>query len=351
MASAAEFPASSSRKKWRQLRQAGRVFVVSLLFAAVALVSGTGDKLTTSSPSDYDATYDTQDTDMQPEPDLQTEPEKKHLPSLEEMAAGLRFTRAEYEARIPENSMGHRVYVVPWSLHPGERMGVPFGGNGSPWAKFKDDVLSLRFKVRSGDPDGFFKAECEVVGDFAFLLIRLRTNNMDVLNRERKAEYNLSVIGRARGTGHRAGQRFKTPLLKTTVRVVITDTNDLDPFFQQPAYTFRLPEDSPLHTSFGRVRADDADEGVNSEVYYSIVRDKNNDGNKHREDRPEDVFAVDPMTGDLSLVRGLDHKASGGSYEIMVAAQDRGAKYSYATRQADKAKVTVLVDQVLVIFQ
>jgi hypothetical protein len=63
-----------------------------------------------------------------------------------------------------------------------------------------------------------------------------------------------------------------SPSSRCTVIVHVTDTNDLDPFFSPSSYSFDLNEDSRIHTSVGRVNADDADSGVNGEIYYSIMR-------------------------------------------------------------------------------
>ncbi len=79
----------------------------------------------------------------------------------------LEFTQSEYHVVIPENSLG-RVYAVPSDLTT--KMGIPM--SGSSGVLNRPDSLSVRFRIKSGDPDNFFKAEAEVVGDFVFLLIR-----------------------------------------------------------------------------------------------------------------------------------------------------------------------------------
>ena len=95
--------------------------------------------------------------------------------------------------------------------------------------------IHVKFKIRSGDPEEFFKAEAEVVGDFVFLMVRTRSNKADVLNRERVDSYDLEVVARVRSSSDRK-VRFRAPLAKTTVRVRVTDTNDLGPFFQPSKY-------------------------------------------------------------------------------------------------------------------
>ena len=106
----------------------------------------------------------------------------------------LAFTQENYNVVIPENSIG-KVYAVPSDLNT--KMGISLNSeNGENF-----DKLNVRFRIRSGDTDGFFKAEAEKIGDFVFLLIRTKTNNLDVLNRERRDSYELEIRTRVRDKG------------------------------------------------------------------------------------------------------------------------------------------------------
>ena len=95
--------------------------------------------------------------------------------------------------------------------------------------------IHVKFKIRSGDPEEFFKAEAEIVGDFVFLMIRTRSNKADVLNRERVDSYDLDVVAKVRSSKDKK-VRFRTPMAKTQVHIRVTDTNDLGPFFQPSKY-------------------------------------------------------------------------------------------------------------------
>ncbi len=165
-----------------------------------------------------------------------------------------------------------------------------------------------------------------------FLMIRTRTNNLDVLNRERRSSYRLDVRAKARGPDH---QRLKIPESRAIVNVEVTDANDLDPFFQPSTYFFDVPEDVDLHSVFGHVRAEDADSGINGEIYYSIMDSGDDDK----------TFAVDPVTGGLSVTRPLSFH-SAPKHELTIVAQDRGAKSRFATRAPDTATVYITVTQV-----
>lgn len=189
-----------------------------------------------------------------------------------------RFTLPLYNVSIPENSIG-KTYVVP-----DERMGIKLA---SP----DDANLDIRFRITSGDRDRFFKAEERTVGDFCFLLIRTRTGNVDVLNRERKDRYVLEV--RATLSRKEDGKGLATVLeADTTVVVTILDTNDLNPLFYPTEYEATITEDTPMHRSILRVIAEDADLGRNGEIYYSLAEET-------------DQFAVHPVSGVITLTRPL----------------------------------------------
>lgn len=187
-----------------------------------------------------------------------------------------RFTQPLYNVSIPENSIG-KTYVVPE-----ERMGIKLA---SP-----DTNFDVRFRIMSGDRDKFFKAEERTVGDFCFLLIRTRTGNVDVLNRERKDRYVLEV----RATASRGDGKNRVTILEadTTIVVTVLDTNDLNPLFYPTEYEETIAEDTPLHRSILRVMAEDADLGRNGEIYYSFAEET-------------DQFAVHPVSGVITLTRPL----------------------------------------------
>lgn len=268
---------------------------------------------------------------------------------LDKVASSLTFTRSEYQASIPENSLG-RVYVIPTA--ESERMGIAFANETI--AK----KVNVKFKIKGGDPDDMFKAESELVGDFVFLMIRIKTSNKVHLNRERKSHYSLEIVSRMKEKGSRKKRRLRSPLAKTIVKLRVTDTNDLDPFFQSSTYTFNVPEDTPLHTSIGKVTAEDADEGINGEIYYSIIRHSASTSSyssshaslsSHQNTNiEENIFAVDPVSGVLSLTRPLNFRDK-SQHQLTIVAQDRGPKSTFTTRHADTATVDIFVKQVKLI--
>jgi protocadherin Fat 1/2/3 len=188
-----------------------------------------------------------------------------------------RFTAAHYNVSIPENSMG-KTYVVP-----DDKMGIELrAGN---WSHEE-----IKYRIVAGDKEKFFKAEERIVGDFCFLLLRTRTGNVDVLNRERKDRYVLEV--RASSRRHDGKNRMTALEAQASVAVTITDTNDLNPLFYPTEYETSVAEDTAMHRSILRVTAEDADLGRNGEIYYSFAE-------------KTEQFAVHPVSGVVTLTRPL----------------------------------------------
>ncbi|XP_015586979.1 fat-like cadherin-related tumor suppressor homolog isoform X2 [Cephus cinctus] len=228
-----------------------------------------------------------------------------------------RFTRSLYNVSIPENSIG-KTFVVPE-----EKMGIRLGP--------ADPDVEVKFKIMGGDREKFFKAEERTVGDFCFLLIRTRSGNVDVLNRERKERYVLEV----RGTSTRRDGKSKLIILEadTTVVVTVLDTNDLNPLFYPTEYEETVTEDTPLHRSILKVMAEDADLGRNGEIYYSFAEET-------------EQFSVHPVSGVITLTRPLRYSER-AIHELVVLAKDRGALFrNVGSSRASTARVTIKVRQV-----
>jgi protocadherin Fat 1/2/3 len=147
--------------------------------------------------------------------------------------SAFQFTQSVYNATIEENSLG-RMFV-----ECDEKMGI----------YTEDPDVNIKYRIVSGDEENFFKATAEPVGNFVFLVIRTRTSNVNVLNRERVENYELVVRATFRDSDR---QRLRDIRASTVVRVRVLDTNDLDPFFNPSYYSATVPEDQPLHASILR---------------------------------------------------------------------------------------------------
>ncbi|XP_045763036.1 fat-like cadherin-related tumor suppressor homolog isoform X2 [Maniola jurtina] len=221
----------------------------------------------------------------------------------------LHFAHALYNVSVPENSPPRTFATQPPAAAP---LGVRLPAPGA----------RVRFRIRHGDRDKFFKAEDRAVGDFCFLALRTRAGHADVLNRERRDSFRLDV----RATAQLAdGRQLEAD---TVVAVQVTDENDLSPLFYPTEYEAVVREDAPLHSSVARVSADDADLGVNGEIYYSLAE-------------PTDRFAVHPTAGVVTLTRAL-RAAEAPTYTVAVLARDRASLMARGD-DAPAARATLLV--------
>uniref|UniRef100_A0A0A1WPP1 Fat-like cadherin-related tumor suppressor homolog n=1 Tax=Zeugodacus cucurbitae TaxID=28588 RepID=A0A0A1WPP1_ZEUCU len=225
-----------------------------------------------------------------------------------------KFRHKLYNATIPENSVG-KTYAIP--LAHEDIMGIAI----IPGAEVK-------YRIVAGDRDKLFKAEERLVDDIAFLAIRTRTSNV-VLNREKNEEYLLKVRAMIK---YNLGDDYMGDETETTVHIRVLDRNDLSPLFYPIEYAQIVPEDMPIHRSILRVTAEDADLGINGEIYYSFLIDN-------------EYFSIHPTTGVITLNRQLRYTDS-SHYNLTVLANDRGSAINHYNHQSSKAKVSITVEQV-----
>uniref|UniRef100_A0A7N6ABA3 FAT atypical cadherin 3a n=1 Tax=Anabas testudineus TaxID=64144 RepID=A0A7N6ABA3_ANATE len=218
------------------------------------------------------------------------------------------FTQAVYHATVYENSAA-RTYAnskVKMGIHLAHRS----------W--------EIRYRITSGDDEGFFKAEEYVLGDFCFLRIRTKGGNAAILNREIQDNYVLTVKASVKGE----------TLLETWTKVSIQvlDMNDLRPLFSPTTYSVTIAESTPLRTSIAQVTATDADIGSNGEFYY-FFKEK------------IDLFAVHPTSGVVSLSGKLNVDEQ-NRYDLEILAVDRGMKLYGNNGVSSTAKLFVHVERV-----
>ncbi|XP_030245298.1 fat-like cadherin-related tumor suppressor homolog isoform X2 [Drosophila navojoa] len=224
------------------------------------------------------------------------------------------FSHQIYNVTIQENSLG-KTYAKG-VLHE-DLAGITI-----------DSKYDIKYRIISGDKEKLFKAEERLVGNFAFLSIRTRTSNV-VLNREKTEEYNLKVRAHITYANGKNNSIYETD---TTIHVKVLDRNDLSPLFYPTEYAVTVPEDTPKHHSILKVTADDADLGINGEIYYNFLIESEN-------------FAIHPTTGDITILKQLNY-AESSHYELVVLANDRGAAITQQSHQSSKAKVSITVKQV-----
>ncbi|XP_047434431.1 protocadherin-23 [Mugil cephalus] len=141
------------------------------------------------------------------------------------------------------------------------------------------------------------------------------------LDREETDLYELKV---------KASDSGSPPLSSEVVFLLkVSDTNDCHPVFERDVYTIRIAEDAPQGSSLIQFQAQDADEGVNSDVTYSILRSNQ-----------DSLISVDPQSGLVTTAASLDRETQMEVW-FLVAAVDGGEPALSST-----ATVTVLVEDI-----
>ncbi|XP_042623153.1 protocadherin-15b isoform X10 [Cyprinus carpio] len=105
------------------------------------------------------------------------------------------------------------------------------------------------------------------------------------LDREERAQYDLVV---------QASDGGKDPRRTTvTLSIKVLDVDDNSPAFSQPAYHITLPENSPVGMIILNISALDPD--LDANITYRI-----------RTEEARELFAVNPLTGELKVLHSLD---------------------------------------------
>ncbi|XP_048026148.1 protocadherin-15-like isoform X3 [Megalobrama amblycephala] len=127
------------------------------------------------------------------------------------------------------------------------------------------------------------------------------------LDREERAQYDLVV---------QASDGAKDPRRTTiTLSIKVLDVDDNSPVFSQPAYHVTLPENSPVGMVILNISALDPD--LDANVTYRI-----------RTEEARELFSVNPLTGELMVLRSLDFEKllpNGTTRTFIVEAVDGGS--------------------------
>uniref|UniRef100_A0A8C0CA08 Protocadherin beta 7 n=1 Tax=Balaenoptera musculus TaxID=9771 RepID=A0A8C0CA08_BALMU len=171
------------------------------------------------------------------------------------------------------------------------------------------------FRIRDRDSGNNAKMVCSIQDDLPFVLKPSVENYYTLvtdspLDREKRAEYNITIIVTDMGT----------PRLKTqhNITVLVSDVNDNAPAFTQTSYTLSVRENNSPALHIGTIRATDRDAGANAQVTYSLLP-------------PLDahvplasLVSINPDNGHLFALRSLDYEAL-RAFEFRVGAADRGS--------------------------
>ncbi|KAM3866668.1 protocadherin alpha-3-like [Diretmus argenteus] len=127
------------------------------------------------------------------------------------------------------------------------------------------------------------------------------------LDREKQPVINLTLTAVDGGSPPKSGT--------SQLVIIVLDINDNLPIFSKTLYKTQIPENTPSGTTVITLSATDADEGLNSEIVYSL-RSKD-------QDRILDIFEIESQTGTITVKGNIDFEER-KAYEIRVEASDKG---------------------------
>uniref|UniRef100_A0A3Q3IDH4 Cadherin domain-containing protein n=1 Tax=Monopterus albus TaxID=43700 RepID=A0A3Q3IDH4_MONAL len=182
------------------------------------------------------------------------------------------------------------------SAFPGERFTLA--------KAFDADVGSYSVKAYKLSPNEYFTLDVQNGGEPSMSAEILLQKALD---REKLAIIKLTL------TAVDGGKPPKSGTLQITINV--QDVNDNIPVFDKSLYKATVPENTPQGASVISVHAQDLDEGLNGEILYSFIN--------HDSDNDVDNFAINPITGEITVQGELDHEKS-QAVEIRVQAKDKG---------------------------
>ncbi|XP_069489759.1 cadherin EGF LAG seven-pass G-type receptor 2 isoform X2 [Ambystoma mexicanum] len=125
------------------------------------------------------------------------------------------------------------------------------------------------------------------------------------LDRETKNTHVFRVTAVDHGTPRRTAM--------ATLTIMVSDTNDHDPMFEQQDYKESVRENLEIGYEVLTVRATDGDASINANILYRIL---NNGG-------LNEVFEIDPRSG-VIRTKGMVDRETVESYQLLVEANDQG---------------------------
>ncbi|XP_048187603.1 protocadherin beta-3-like [Perognathus longimembris pacificus] len=128
----------------------------------------------------------------------------------------------------------------------------------------------------------------------------------EALDREEQPELTLVLTALDGGSPPRSGT--------AQIHIFVLDINDNAPTFAQPLHEVHIPESRPPSSVIATVSASDPDAGNYGAISYAF---------SHASEEILKTFQLNPMTGDLQLVKCLDFETI-RTYEIDIEAKDGG---------------------------
>ncbi|XP_039669253.1 protocadherin alpha-4-like [Perca fluviatilis] len=151
--------------------------------------------------------------------------------------------------------------------------------------------------------NGYFSLEIHRGGDSVSAELVLQKS----LDREHDSVIKLTLTAVDGGNPSRSGT--------SQIIINVLDTNDNNPVFSRSLYKIQIFENLPPGSIVISLNATDADEGLNSEIEYSL--------RKKGQDNVLDLFQIDSKTGTILIKGKIDYEEH-PAFEIHAQASDKG---------------------------
>ncbi|XP_062983466.1 protocadherin-8 [Elgaria multicarinata webbii] len=206
-----------------------------------------------------------------------------------------RFAKARYEVAVLENNPPGAYLATVQAADP------DLGSNGK-----------VTYRLLDNDVMGASISTYVSVDPATGAIYALRTFNYEILK-----QLELAV----QATDGGSPQLSSSALVK--VRVV--DQNDNAPVITYPALTnssleIGVSSKAARDSLVVHIKARDADEGVNSELSFTLLEDPQ----KQQEQRALDLFAVNKKTGEVVLTGSFSEEQLGQVYHLLLTVADNG---------------------------
>ncbi len=176
------------------------------------------------------------------------------------------------------------------------------------------------------DKTKLFSVKSEQIADFVFLRLKIK----DVINADVQHHHKINVIAKNR--------RTKEEIDRTTIYLQVLDVNESPPIFPDSEKVLQktVNENLQIGSKILQVKASDADNGVNGELFYFI---------KSSEVFSVQDFSLHPDTAELILVRPLNFSRR-NIYNFHIIARDKCQRRKCG-RSSKPLAVKIIVEKAL----
>ncbi|XP_031645855.1 protocadherin alpha-2-like isoform X7 [Oncorhynchus kisutch] len=182
------------------------------------------------------------------------------------------------------------------SSFPGERYPLPIANDADTGS---NSVNSYKLS-----PNEHFSLDVQSGGEQS---VSAELVLQKALDREKQPVIQLTLTAIDGGKPPRSGTLL--------IIINVQDVNDNIPVFNKQLYKFRVTENVRFGTIIAALNASDLDEGINSEIEYSLI-------GRGSLNLP-DVFTVNSETGEVTVKGSIDYE-NNSAFEIRIQAKDKG---------------------------